>query len=120
MRELVAQYLSRSISRRSFLKGLTTAGVSLAAAIHPLAATAQQSGWPSRVVHIIATSPPGGSIDFLARALSEEYGKSFGQQFIVENRPGANGNIGVDLVVKAPADGHMLFVTAPGPFSINL
>src|SRR5260221_73041 len=83
------------------LQVLTTAGASLAAAIHPLAATAQQSGWPSRVVHIIATSPPGGSIDFLARALSEEYGKSFGQQFIVENRPGANGNIGVDLVVKA-------------------
>ena len=119
MREPIAQYRSRSISRRNFLKSLAAAGVSLAAAIVPPAATAQQPGWPSRVVRIIATSPPGGSIDFLARTLAEEYGKSFGQQFIVENRPGANGNIGVDLVVKAPADGHMLFVTAPGPFSIN-
>lgn len=91
-----------------------------AAAALPVAAPAQPTAWPSRVVRIIATSPPGGSIDFLARALSEEYGRSFGQPFIVENRPGANGNIGVDLVVKAPADGHMLFVTAPGPFSINL
>jgi tripartite-type tricarboxylate transporter receptor subunit TctC len=84
------------------------------------AADAQPAAWPSRVVRIIATSPPGGSIDFLARTLAEDYGKGFGQPFIVENRPGANGNIGVDFVVKAPADGHLLFVTAPGPFSINL
>jgi tripartite-type tricarboxylate transporter receptor subunit TctC len=83
------------------------------------AAQAQQPAWPAKVVRIIATSPPGGSIDFLARTLAEDFGRSFGQPFIVENRPGANGNIGVDLVVKAPADGHMMFVTAPGPFSIN-
>ena len=70
-------------------------------------------------MRIIATSPPGGSIDFLARTIAEDFGKNFGQPFIVENRPGANGNIGVDLVVRAPADGHLLFVTAPGPFSIN-
>ena len=85
-----------------------------------LAEAAAQPAWPTRVVRIIATSPPGGSIDFLARALAEECAKTFGQPFIVENRPGANGNIGVELVVRAPPDGHMLFVTAPGPFSINL
>ena len=84
-----------------------------------LGETAAQPAWPSRVVRIIATSPPGGSIDLLSRTIAEEYAKSFGQPFIVENRPGANGNIGVELVLKAPADGHMLFVTAPGPFSIN-
>src|SRR5687768_16902837 len=82
-------------------------------------ASAHAQSYPVKVVRIIATSPPGGSIDFLARTLAEDFGRSFGQPFIVENRPGANGNIGVDLVVKAPADGHMLFVTAPGPFSIN-
>ena len=81
--------------------------------------SAHAQNYPVKVVRIIATSPPGGSIDFLARTLAEDFGRSFGQPFIVENRPGANGNIGVDLVVKAPADGHMLFVTAPGPFSIN-
>jgi tripartite-type tricarboxylate transporter receptor subunit TctC len=91
----------------------------VAAVVLPHAVWAQQAAWPSRVVRIIATSPPGGSIDFLARTLAESYAKGFGQPFIVENRPGANGNIGVDLVVKAPADGHLLFVTAPGPFSIN-
>ena len=91
----------------------------VAAAALPLAATAQTPAWPNRVVRIIATSPPGGSIDLLARAVAEDYTRLFGQPFIVENRPGANGNLGVDLVLKAPADGHMLFVTAPGPFSIN-
>ena len=91
----------------------------VAAVVLPHAAWAQQVAWPSRVVRIIATSPPGGSIDFLARTLAEDYARGFGQPFIVENRPGANGNIGVDLVVKGPADGHLLFVTAPGPFSIN-
>ena len=88
-------------------------------AAFPLVAHAQ-SPWPTHAVRIIATSPPGGSVDFLARALAEDFGKSFGQPFVVENRPGANGNIGVELVVRAPADGHMLFVSPPGPFSINV
>jgi tripartite-type tricarboxylate transporter receptor subunit TctC len=68
---------------------------------------------------MVATSPPGGSVDLLARIAAEEFTKVFGQPFVVENRPGANGNIGVDQVLKAPADGHMLFVAPPGPFSIN-
>jgi tripartite-type tricarboxylate transporter receptor subunit TctC len=91
--------------------------LALAAAAVPLATSAQQ--WPTHTVHIIATSPPGGSVDFLARALAEDFSRSFGAPFVVESRPGANGNIGVDLVVKAPPDGHMLFVAPPGPFSIN-
>ena len=92
----------------------------LAAAGLPVDSAAQQQSWPSRVVRIIATSPPGGAIDLLSRTIADEYAKAFGQPFIVENRPGANGNLGVELVLKAPPDGHMLFVTAPGPFSINL
>jgi len=83
------------------------------------AAASAQQPWPSHTVRIIATSPPGGSVDLLARVLAEDFSRSFGVPFVVESRPGANGNIGVDLVVKAPADGHMLFVAPPGPFSIN-
>src|SRR6266436_7850111 len=89
-----------------------------AASALPLAVFSQQP-WPSRTVRIIATSPPGGSVDFLARALAEDFSQTFGQPFVVETRPGANGNIGVEIVVKAPADGHMLFVAPPGPFAIN-
>jgi tripartite-type tricarboxylate transporter receptor subunit TctC len=88
------------------------------AAALPLASSAQQP-WPSHAVRIFATSPPGGSVDFLARTLAEDFSKSFGKPFVVENRPGANGNIGVEIVVKAQPDGHMLFVAPPGPFSIN-
>lgn len=80
----------------------------------------QGPAWPARPVRVIATSPPGGSVDLLARVLADEFTRSFGQPFVVENRPGANGNIGVDAVVKAPPDGHMLFVTIPGVFSINM
>jgi tripartite-type tricarboxylate transporter receptor subunit TctC len=92
----------------------------LAAALAlPLAAVAQLQPWPNRVVHVISTSPPGGSVDLFARIVAEEFSNSFGQTFVVENRPGANGNIGVELVMRAPADGHMLFVAPAGPFSIN-
>ena len=85
----------------------------------PLAVFAQQQPWPNRVVHVVSTSPPGGSVDLFARIAAEEFTNTFGQTFVVENRPGANGNIGVELVMRAPADGHMLFVSPAGPFSIN-
>src|SRR6266487_773617 len=70
----------------------------------PLGALAQPP-WPSHAVRIIATSPPGGSVDFLSRALAEDFSKTFGAPFVVESR--------------AAADGHMLFVAPPGPFAIN-
>ena len=92
--------------------------VTLLLALASQCAGAQQA-WPVRPVRVIATSPPGGSVDLLARILADEFTRSFGKPFVVENRPGANGNIGVDAVVKAPPDGYMLFVTIPGVFSIN-
>ncbi len=85
----------------------------------PAHAQPEPGAWPTKVVRIISTSPPGGSIDLLARIVAEECEKTFGQPFVVENRAGANGNVGVDAVVKAPADGYTLFVTIPGVFSIN-
>jgi len=84
----------------------------------PVAGLAQNA-WPAHAVRIVATSPPGGSVDFLARALAEDFARTYGVPFVVENRPGANGNIGVEVVMKAPADGHAMFVSPPGPFSIN-
>ncbi len=90
-----------------------------ATVIFPAAGRALPDAWPARPVHVIATSPPGGSVDLLARLAAGEFSRDFGQPFVVENRPGANGNIGADLVLKAPADGQMLFVAPTGPFSIN-
>jgi tripartite-type tricarboxylate transporter receptor subunit TctC len=98
---------------------LVLRALALAGSVAVVAAQAAQD-WPTRAVRIVATSPPGGSVDFLARALASDFSEAFGQPFVVENRPGANGNIGVELVLKAPADGHAMFVSPPGPFSINV
>lgn len=106
--------------RRIAAVDLVIAGlVGLAAASTSVQAQTPEVPWPNKVVRIIATSPPGGSIDALARILAEDFSKTFGQTFIVENRNGANGNVGGTAVVRAPADGYTLFVTIPGVFSIN-
>jgi len=84
------------------------------------ALAADDGAWPNRPVRIIATSPPGGSVDLLARILAQDLTRKHGQPFVVENRPGANGDVGVSAVLRAPADGHALFVAPAGPFSINL
>ena len=101
------------------MKSAIRAFVLAATLVLPLASVAQEQPWPNRTVHVISTSPPGGSVDLFARIAAEEFTRTFGQTFVVENRPGANGNIGVELVMRAPADGHMLFVSPAGPFSIN-
>lgn len=79
-----------------------------------------QAPWPNRPVRVVITSPAGGTVDLLARMLSDQYSRTFGQPFVVEARAGANGTIGVASVVNAPPDGHALFVTTPGPFSTNM
>src|SRR5205823_3749216 len=84
-----------------------------------LAFATHATAWPDRPVRVIATGPPGGSVDLLARIAAEEFASAFGQPFVVENRPGANGNIGAEVVLRAAPDGHLLFVAPPGPFSIN-
>jgi len=101
------------------MKSAIRAFVLAATLVLPLASVAQEQPWPNRTVHVISTSPPGGSVDLFARIAAEEFTRIFGQTFVVENRPGANGNIGVELVMRSPADGHMLFVAPAGPFSIN-
>ena len=94
--------------------------VATAALVANAARSADDTAWPNRPVHIIATSPPGGSVDLLARILAQDLARKHGQPFVVENRPGANGDLGVAAVLRAPADGHSLFVAPAGPFSINL
>lgn len=94
--------------------------VGIAALAANPALSADEAAWPNRPVHVIATSPPGGSVDLLARILAQELTKKHGQPFVVENRPGANGDVGVASVLRAPADGHALFVAPAGPFSINV
>ena len=72
------------------------------------AGLAQSPAWPSKPVRFVNSFPPGGPSDILARAVGDVLQKQFNQPFVVENRPGAAGNVGADAVAKSAADGHTL------------
>src|SRR5882672_4175251 len=82
------------------------------------AASAQ--GYPSRAIHIIAPFPAGGGYDFLARLVGSEMTKTFGQPVIVENKAGANGNIGTDAAAKSAPDGYTLLMGGNSPLALNV
>jgi tripartite-type tricarboxylate transporter receptor subunit TctC len=70
------------------------------------------SPFPSKQMHFIVPFPPGGTLDVLARTVSSELGPAFGQTIVVENRPGASGVLGAEMVARAPADGHTLVIVS--------
>jgi tripartite-type tricarboxylate transporter receptor subunit TctC len=79
-----------------------------------------QGAWPgAKPIRIVVPFAPGGTTDILARALAPELGRAIGQTFIVENKPGAGGNVGADLVAKSPADGYTLLMGTVGTHGIN-
>ena len=97
--------------RRSLLGLLATPLVA------PVVARAQ--AWPARSLRLVVNFAPGASADFFARALAPRLEARFGQAVVVENRPGAGGNIGTDAVAKAAPDGHTLGIAAAGALSVN-
>lgn len=76
------------------------------------ATTSRAEDYPSRNIRIVVPFSAGGAIDILARMLAKNLSEKFGQQAYVENKPGASGNIGSDMVVRSPADGYTLLITA--------
>jgi tripartite-type tricarboxylate transporter receptor subunit TctC len=84
-------------------------------------AQAQTPAWPSRAVRIVVGFPPGGATDIQARLMGEWLTGRLGQQFIIENKPGASGNIGTDTVAKAPPDGYtVLQIVTPNAINSAL
>jgi tripartite-type tricarboxylate transporter receptor subunit TctC len=90
-----------ALSRRALL-ALTSA---------PLLASARRASaqsWPDRPVRVVVGFPPGGSVDIFARIIGQSLSEQFGQPFVLENRPGASGNIGTEAVVRSAPDGYTL------------
>jgi tripartite-type tricarboxylate transporter receptor subunit TctC len=92
------------------------AGAALTLLAGPAAA---QASWPTKPVRIVVPFAPGGTTDILARAVAPELSKAFGQQFIVDNRAGAGGNVGAEIVARAPNDGYTLLMGTVGTHGIN-
>src|SRR5450432_2977353 len=91
----------------------------LALSVVAFAAHAQAQGYPTRSVKIIVAFTPGSATDIIARVTADQFSKSMGQTFIVENRAGAGGIVGTDAAKNAPPDGYMLTACPSGPFGIN-
>jgi tripartite-type tricarboxylate transporter receptor subunit TctC len=90
-----------------FFRSLVAIGIVLAAV---LGVSAQAQEYPVRPIRFIVSYPPGGPADILARSLAQKLGEGLGQQVLVDNRGGANGNIGAELAAKAPPDGYTIFM----------
>jgi tripartite-type tricarboxylate transporter receptor subunit TctC len=101
-------------NRRSAL--ISVALSAIAFAVTPAAA---QTSWPTKPVKIVVPFAPGGTTDILARAVAPELSRALGQPFIVENRAGAGGNIGADLVAKSAPDGYTVLMGTVGTHGIN-
>jgi tripartite-type tricarboxylate transporter receptor subunit TctC len=99
------------LSRRALLLG--------AAAVAAPSLRAQTSAWPSKTLRIVVPYPPGGSSDIIARSISQPLSEALGQSVIVENRAGANGNLGAELVAKSAPDGYTLVLCDTGALAIS-
>ena len=99
-----------NVSRRNYLH--LAAGAATLPAVSRLAWT---QTYPSRPVHIVVPFAAAGTTDVAARLIGQWLSERLGQQFVVENRPGAGTNIGIEAVVRAPPDGHTLLMTDPSP-----
>jgi tripartite-type tricarboxylate transporter receptor subunit TctC len=94
------------------------AAVALACAVGAIA-PAQAQSWPTKSVRIVVPFPPAGTTDIVARSVASELQKMWGQSVVIDNRPGAGGNIGSDVVAKSAPDGYTLLMGTVGTHSIN-
>ncbi len=104
------------LTRRTALAAMTLAGVSAAG----LARGQGTADYPNKPIRVVVTFPPGGSADAVFRLLVPRLTEKLGQPVIVENRPGAGGNVGMSVVAKAPNDGYTLGLGAAGALSANV
>ena len=95
---------------------LTVAVAAIAAGL-PLSAAAQ--AWPSKPIRMVIPFPAGGATDIIGRVIGQKLGTALGQQVVIDNKPGAGGTIGSDMVAKAPADGYTILMATSSTHSIG-
>ncbi|MES2364011.1 MAG: tripartite tricarboxylate transporter substrate binding protein [Pseudomonadota bacterium] len=100
-----------SINRRDLMGASLAVGWSVA--------SAQAQGWPARPIRLVVPYPPGGSSDIIARAIAQPLSEALRQPVIVDNKAGANGNLGADLVAKSAPDGYTLLLCDTGALAIS-
>jgi tripartite-type tricarboxylate transporter receptor subunit TctC len=105
--------------RRGALGRFAVLGTIMAVFLSPAGVQAQAADWPSRTIRFVVPYASGGPLDQAARVLAEQMRTTLGQPVIVENKPGAGGNIGADLVAKAPPDGYAIVMGAVATHAIN-
>ena len=105
-----------SIQRRRIVGATLALGAAMAVVHAPALA---QGDWPSKPIRIVVPYPPGGSSDIIARSISQPLSVALGQPVIVENKPGANGNLGADYVAKSAPDGYTLLLCDVGALAIS-
>jgi tripartite-type tricarboxylate transporter receptor subunit TctC len=98
---------------------IRTAVLAALAASAGLPAVALAQAYPSKQIRMIVPFPPGGGVDFAARVVGKQLSERLGQQVVIDNRPGANGIVGLEILKQSPADGYTLATASQGPLSIN-
>jgi tripartite-type tricarboxylate transporter receptor subunit TctC len=97
---------------------LRSAALLLAAGL-AAAGTAHADVYPSKPIRFVVAFPPGGGTDIIARSIAQKLSERLSQQVVVDNRPGAGGNIGTDIVAKSAPDGYTMLMGSAGPLAIN-
>ncbi len=103
--------------KRPLIKLALAAAAALTAAAFPLSALAQ--AWPSKPLRMVIPFPAGGATDIIGRTIAQKLSAALGQQVVVDNKPGAGGTIGADLVAKAPPDGYTIVMATSSTHSIG-
>ena len=99
--------------------GLTPGLLGIIVGLLPALAVAQSPVFPVKPIRLVVTFAPGGTTDIQARMLVEKLAPRIGQQILIDNRGGAGGNIGMEIVARAPADGYTLVITVVGTWAVN-
>lgn len=99
---------------------MTSAAAAALACVLPLSAQAQAQAWPAKTIRFIVPFAPGGANDLMARAAAEGAAKVLGQPVIIDNRPGAGGSLGADLVARSAPDGYTFLISAAGVISNSM